>query len=84
MASFEIKYSVRYIIHEPCEDTMDMWMAEIPDLPGCRVWVEDRGCIELILRGVAWQHIDALLENGHEVPKEIQEAWYKPEDEQGT
>ena len=75
MASFEI----RYIVHEPCEENMDMWMAEIPGLPGCNVWVEDRDEVDKILRSVAWDFIDALLENKQEVHQWILESWYRAE-----
>ena len=31
-------YKLRYVMHEPSEDTEDKYMAEIPALPGCRAW----------------------------------------------
>ena len=31
-------YKLRAVLREPSEDTEDKYLAEIPDLPGCRAW----------------------------------------------
>ena len=31
-------YQLDYVLHEPREDQGWMYMAEIPELPGCRAW----------------------------------------------
>ena len=33
-------YQLDYVLHEPREDQGWLYMAEIPDLPGCRAWAE--------------------------------------------
>ncbi len=34
------QYRLRWVMHQPSEDTEGMFMAEAPDLPGCRAWGE--------------------------------------------
>ena len=36
-------YQLRYILHEPCEAQGWLYMAEIPELSGCRAWAETAG-----------------------------------------
>ena len=31
-------YKLPYILKAPCEETEDMYLAEVPVLPGCRAW----------------------------------------------
>ncbi len=31
-------YRLSYVMYAPCEGTEDMYMAEVPALPGCRAW----------------------------------------------
>ena len=31
-------YRLAFVMHEPCYDTEDKYLAEIPALPGCRAW----------------------------------------------
>ena len=33
-------YQLGYVLHDPCEDQGWLFMAEIPELPGCRAWAE--------------------------------------------
>ena len=33
-------YQLDYVLHEPCEEQGWFYMAEIPELPGCRAWAE--------------------------------------------
>ena len=33
-------YQLGYVLHDPCEDQGWLYMAEIPELPGCRAWAE--------------------------------------------
>ena len=33
-------YQLDYVLLEPCEDQGWLYMAEIPELPGCRAWAE--------------------------------------------
>jgi predicted RNase H-like HicB family nuclease len=45
-----------------------MFMAEIPDLPGCRAWAETRDETLYILTGLAGDFIDLYHEDGEELP----------------
>ena len=33
-------YQLDYVLHEPCEEQGWLYMAEIPEVPGCRAWAE--------------------------------------------
>ena len=33
-------YQLDYVLHEPCEEQGWLYMAEIPELPGCRAWAD--------------------------------------------
>ena len=32
------RYSFEYILTEPCEETEDMYFADLPAMPGCHAW----------------------------------------------
>ena len=36
-------YKLPIVLYEPCEDTEYKYMAEVPCLPGCRVWGDSVG-----------------------------------------
>jgi predicted RNase H-like HicB family nuclease len=50
-------YQLNYILHEPCEDQGWLYMAEIPELPGCRAWAETPTSALAELSAVAEQFI---------------------------
>ena len=50
-------YQLDYILHEPREDQGWLYMAEIPDLPGCRAWAESANAALAELSVVAEQFI---------------------------
>ena len=31
-------YKLRYVMHDPSEETENKYLAEVPALPGCRAW----------------------------------------------
>ena len=64
-------YKLRYVMHEPSEDTEDKYMAEIPDLPGCRVWGDSPEEALDILQSVAAATIEVYMERGYELPAEV-------------
>ena len=33
-------YQLECVLHEPCEEQGGLFMAEMPELPGCRAWAE--------------------------------------------
>jgi predicted RNase H-like HicB family nuclease len=64
-------YYVKYVLHAPSEDTGGMYMAEIPILPGCRAWAENReGTLE-ILASVAQEFIASYKAHGEGLPEDV-------------
>ena len=70
-------YKLRYTMRGPCEDTEDMYLAEIPALPGCRAWGETEADAVDNLRGVAAAFIASYRDWGDELPGDV-EASSKP------
>lgn len=65
------QYRLSYVMYAPCEDTEDMYMAEIPALPGCRAWGETPELVLEYLESVAAAFIDSYGERGKPLPPEI-------------
>ena len=65
-------YKFQYVIYEPSESTEpDKYMAEIPTIPGCRVWGDTpRETLE-ILQDVATGIIETYIERGYELPSKV-------------
>lgn len=64
-------YRLRYVMHEPSEDTEDKYMAEIPALPGCRAWGDTPEDALDILESVAAAFIESYRDYGDELPAEL-------------
>ena len=62
------QYRLRYVMHEPSEDTEDMYLAEALDIPGCRAWGETQEQACEYLRDVAAGFIEMYLERGEALP----------------
>ncbi len=62
------QYRLRYVMHEPSEDTEDMYLAEALDLPGCRAWGETQEKACEYLKDVAAVVIELYLERGDDLP----------------
>ena len=67
-------YKLRYVMHDPSEDTEDKYMAEIPALPGCRAWGDTPEDALDILQSVAAAFIESYLDHGDELPAEVESA----------
>jgi len=67
-------YKLRYVMHDPSEETEDKYMAEIPALPGCRAWGDTPEDTIDILESVAAAFIESYLEYGDELPPEVVSA----------
>ena len=68
-------YKLRFVIYDPSESTEpDEYMAEIPALPGCRVWGDTPEDTIDILQDVAAGIIETYNERGYELPDEIRDA----------
>ena len=68
------KYRLPYTMREPCEDTGDMFLAEVPSLPGCCAWADTPEEALWILEGNAEAFIASYRERGKPLPPEIVEA----------
>ena len=64
-------YQLDYVLHEPCEDQGWLYMAEIPQLPGCRAWAETANETLAELSTVAEQFILSYKERGKPLPAGI-------------
>ena len=64
-------YKLRYVMHDPSEDTEDKYMAEIPDLPGCRAWGDTPEEALDILSSVAASFIESYIDHGDELPSAV-------------
>ena len=67
-------YKLRYVMHDPSEDTEDKYLAEIPDLPGCRAWGDTPEDALDILQSVASAFIESYLDHGDELPPAVASA----------
>ena len=57
-------YQLDYILLEPREDQGWLYMAEIPDLPGCRAWAENANAALAELSIVTEQFIISYKDRG--------------------
>ncbi len=64
-------YLLDYILHEPSEDQGGLYMAEIPELPGCRAWAETANQTLTELSTVAEQFILSYRNRGKSLPPGI-------------
>ena len=64
-------YQLDCIMHEPCADQGWLYMAETPDLPGCRAWGETATSALSELTVVAEQFILSYKERGKPLPEGI-------------
>ena len=64
-------YQLDYVLHEPREDQGWLYMAEIPELPGCRAWAQTANETLSELSVVAEQFILSYKERGKPLPAGI-------------
>ena len=64
-------YQLDCILHEPSEGQGWLYMAEIPNLPGCRAWGESANAALAELSVVAEQFILSYKERGDPMPAGI-------------
>ena len=68
-------YTLQFVMYDPSESTEpDKYMAEIPALPGCRVWGDTPEDTIDILQDVATGIIETYNERGYELPDEIRDS----------
>ncbi len=64
-------YQLDYVLHEPHQDQGWLYMAEIPELPGCRAWGESADEALTELSKVAKQFILSYKDRGKTLPTGI-------------
>ena len=67
-------YELDYIIHSPSEEHGGLYMAEIPDLPGCRAWSDTAKGALTELGVVAEQFILSYKDRGKPLPASIAQS----------
>ncbi|MDE2696158.1 MAG: type II toxin-antitoxin system HicB family antitoxin [Chloroflexota bacterium] len=68
------QYKLPYTLRAPSEETEDMYLAEVPVLPGCRAWGATAKEALFNLEGVAADYIASCEEHGDPLPAEIAAA----------
>jgi len=56
------------VLHEPCGDQAWLYMAEIPEPPGCRAWAKTANMTLVELSTVAAQLILSCMDRGNPLP----------------
>ncbi len=64
-------YELNYILHEPCEEHGWLYMAEVPELPGCRAWDETANSTLAELVTVAEAFVQSYKDRDIPLPKGI-------------
>ncbi len=72
-------YKLPVVLYEPSEDTNDMFLAEVPLLPGCRAWGDTAALALEYMQGVAEAFIESYLEHGDRLPAEVEALALNPE-----
>ena len=67
-------YQLDYVLHAPSEEQGGLYMAEIPDLPGCRAWAETAKGTLAELGTVAEQFILSYKDRGKPLPEAVAPA----------
>ncbi|MYD73827.1 MAG: type II toxin-antitoxin system HicB family antitoxin [Chloroflexi bacterium] len=70
--TYRLPYTLRPPSDDPDEE--DMWIAEVPSLPGCRAWAETPEEAVWILEDVAAKYIESSLEHGDPLAPELELA----------
>ena len=68
------QYRLPYILRVPSAETEDMYLAEVPVLPGCRAWGATAAEALSNLEGVAADFIASYEHHGDELPAAIAAA----------
>ena len=67
-------YQLDYVLHEPSEEQGWLFMAEIPELSGCRAWAKTTSDTLTELRTVAEQFILSYKDRDKALPARIARA----------
>ncbi|MCI0785162.1 MAG: type II toxin-antitoxin system HicB family antitoxin [Chloroflexi bacterium] len=64
-------YRLPLVLHEPSEDTEDKYLAEVPDLPGCRAWGDNAAEALENLQSLAAAFIESYRDRGDTLPQQV-------------
>lgn len=67
-------YRLRAVLREPSGETEGKFLAEIPDLPGCRAWGDTAAQALEALQSVAAAFIASYRERGDRLPPQVATA----------
>ena len=67
-------YRLRAVLREPSEETENKYLAEIPDLPGCRAWGNTSAETLESLQNVAAAFIESYRDRGAPLPPQVAAA----------
>ena len=67
-------YRLPLVLHQPSEDTEDKYLAEVPDLPGCRAWGDNAAEALENLQILATAFIESYQDRGDPLPQQVQSA----------
>ena len=65
------QYRLPYTLRAPSDETEDMYVAEVPVLPGCRAWGATAEEVLVNLAGVAADFIASCEDHGDALPASI-------------
>ena len=71
-------YKLPIVLHQPSEDTNDMYLAEVPLLPGCRAWAETPSQALEYVQGIAEAFIESYQDRGIPLPEEVKALALEP------
>jgi predicted RNase H-like HicB family nuclease len=75
-------YRLPLVLHEPGGNNEDIYMAEIPALPGCRAWGDTAAAALENLQSVATAFIESYISRGDPLPAEIEAAAFETTESQ--
>jgi predicted RNase H-like HicB family nuclease len=64
-------YKLPIVLYEPSEETNDMFLAEVPVLPGCRAWGDSVSETLEYVKGVAEAFIESYQDREVPLPEEV-------------
>ena len=67
-------YKLPVTLYEPSEDTNDLYLAEMPLLPGCRAWGQTPSEALEYVQGVAVAFIESYRDWGDPLPPGVEAA----------
>ena len=65
------QYRLPYVLKAPSEETEDVYLAEIPMIPGCRAWGATAEEALSNLEGVAADFIASCEDHGDQLPASV-------------